>query len=111
MAVQETIILNAVFSNHRLTAGSAGGGKAAPAQESARWRGGRQSWVLLPSGLEGPQRKALHNFAAASGARVAATWQPGVTHVICHLDEKKTAKCVSGHAAPHVTHLRLLLPE
>jgi hypothetical protein len=64
---------------------------------AARWRGGRQNWVLLPSGLEAPQRKALHSFAAASGARMAATWQPGVTHVICHLDEHGCAKCATAH--------------
>lgn len=79
--------------NLLLFAGSAADSTPAP----ARWRGGRQNWVLLPSGLEAPQRKALHSFAAASGARVAATWQPGVTHIICHLDEHGCAKCVTAH--------------
>ncbi|CAL8465588.1 g5124 [Coccomyxa elongata] len=57
-----------------------------------RWRGGRQNWVLLASGLEGPGREALRSFAAASGARLASSWQLGITHIICGLDNQKRAK-------------------
>ena len=72
-------------------AGSGVDAKPAP----VRWRGGRQNWVLLASGLQGPGRAALHSFTAASGARLVSSWQPGVTHIICGLDDQKRAKCAA----------------
>lgn len=71
-----------------LPAGSEANAKSAP----VRWRGGRQNWVLLASGLEGPGREAFRSFAAASGARLASSWQLGITHIICGLDDQKQAK-------------------
>lgn len=60
-------------------------------------------WCVLGSGIHGEAKAALRRFAAATGCRLAESWAPGATHVVCALDgtgrAKRTVKYLAGIAA------------